>query len=118
MACSSCSFLRLLAGEAFWDSATRTDWVERMVEVTTWRQTYELGLYLLVNLTWVTGSTISVVIALPPRVSRIWLVAKLVTVELVSCAAHRGGPGVALPEEEPVDSFNRSSMKLEAMAIS
>ena len=44
--------------------------------------------------------------------------AKLVTVELVSCAAHRGGPGVALPEEEPVDSFNRSSMKLEAMAIS
>ena len=82
MACSSCSFLRLLAGEAFWDSATRTDWVERMVEVTTWRQTYELGLYLLVNLTWVTGSTISVVIALPPRVSRIWLVAKLVTVDV------------------------------------
>ena len=82
MACSSCSFLRLLAGEAFWDSATRTDWVERMVEVTTWRQNYELGLYLLVNLTWVTGSTISVVIALPPRVSRIWLVAKLVTVDV------------------------------------
>lgn len=82
MACSNCSCLRLLAGEAFWDSATRTDCVERRVEVTTWRQSYELGLYHLVNLTWVTGSTISVVIALPPRVSRIWLVAKLVTVDV------------------------------------
>ena len=33
-------------------------------------------------ITWVTGSTISVVIALPPSVSRIWLVARLVTVDV------------------------------------
>ena len=36
MACSSCSCLRLLAGElAFFASATTTDWVESTVEVTT-----------------------------------------------------------------------------------
>ena len=33
-------------------------------------------------ITWVTGSTISVVIALPPRVSSIWLVANVVTVSV------------------------------------
>jgi len=67
MACSNCSCLRLLVGEvAFCASATTTDWVESTVEVTT----------------WVTGSTISVVIALPPRVSSIWLVANVVTVSV------------------------------------
>ena len=83
MACNNCSCLRLRVGEAFGDSATRTDCVERTVEVTTCKQKSQLlGLYQLSIITSVTGSTISVVIALPPRVSRIWLVAKLVTVEV------------------------------------
>lgn len=51
-----------------WDSATRTEWVERMVAVTT----------------LVTGSTISVTISLPPRVRSSSLVARLVTVEMTS----------------------------------
>ena len=50
MACNNCSCLRLRVGEAFGDSATRTDCVERTVEVTTCKQKSQmLGLYQLVD---------------------------------------------------------------------